>query len=63
MNFDLRTVTDFQKKLVKWGERNTVSRYFHVKKNKETIATWRSSLEDILQVFNVRSVAQGGYHR
>jgi len=55
--FDCRTVADIQKKLVKWGERNAVSRRFHARKDKETIAAWRSSLEKILQILNVRSVA------
>jgi len=39
------------------GERNAVTRLFHGKNDKETIATWRSDLNRILHVFNVRSVA------
>jgi len=61
--FDRRTVTDIQRKLVKWSERNTVSRYFHAKKSKEMIAAWRLGLEDILRVFNVRSVARDSFRR
>jgi len=50
-------VADIQKKIAKWVKRNPVSRRFHAKKTKETIAAWRLDLEKILQVFNVRSVA------
>jgi len=49
-------VADVQKKIAKWVKRNPVSRRFHAKKAKETIAAWRLDLEKILQVFNVRSV-------
>ena len=54
--FDHSTVADIQKKLVKWVKRNPVSRRFHAKKDKETIAAWRMDLDKALQVFNVRSV-------
>jgi hypothetical protein len=46
-------VVAIQKKLVKWGKRNAVSRRFHAKNNKETIAIWKLDLDKILQVFNV----------
>ena len=45
-----------QKKIVKQGKRNVVSRHIHAKNDKETIATWRSDLNRILHVFNVRPV-------
>ena len=45
-----------QKNVIKQGERNRVSRMLHAKSDKETIATWRSDLNGILQVFNVRSI-------
>ena len=51
-------MADVQKKLVKWGERNMISRRFHAKDDKETIAVWRLDLDKILQVFRVRSVVQ-----
>jgi hypothetical protein len=51
-----RTVADIQKKLVKWGKRNMVSRRFHAKEDKETIVAWRLDLERILRAFKVRSV-------
>ena len=41
---------------MKRSGRNAVSRVFHAKNDKETIATWKSDLSRILQVFNVRSV-------
>ena len=50
-------MVEIQKKLVKWGKRNVVSRHFHVKKDGETVSAWRLGLEKILQDFNVRSVA------
>ena len=57
MIFCYRVVADIQRKLAKWIKRSAVSRYFQAKKDKETITVWRSDLENILRVFNVRSVA------
>ena len=34
-----------------------ISRRFHAKDDRETIATWRLDLDKILQVLRVRSVA------
>ena len=51
-------MADIQKKLIKWGKRNAVSRRLHAKNDKETIATWRLDLGEVLQVFNVRSVSE-----
>jgi hypothetical protein len=53
---DRRTVAEIQRKIVKQGKRNAVSRHFHSKNDEETIATWRSDLNRILLAFNVRSV-------
>ena len=53
---DCRTVTEIQNKVIKQTERNTVSRLFHVRNDKETISAWRSELDRILVVFNVCSV-------
>jgi len=47
---------EVRRKVVKWGKQNPMSRHFHAKEDKETIATWRSDLDSILHVFNVRSV-------
>ena len=33
-----------------------MSQLFHAKNNKETIASWKSNLNKILHVFNVRSI-------
>jgi len=49
-------VADIQKKIIKLDKRNGVSRMFHAKNDKETIATWRLDLDRTLHVFNVRSV-------
>ena len=51
-----RTVAEIQRKIVNQGGRNAASRLFHAKNNKEMIATWRSDLDTVLHVFNVRSV-------
>jgi len=45
-----------ERKIIKQGKRKAVSRFFHVTNDKETIAAWRSDLNRILLVFNVRSV-------
>ena len=49
-------MAEIQKKLVKWGKRNAVSRRFHAKNDKEMITNWKLDLDEILQVFDVRSV-------
>jgi hypothetical protein len=41
---------------IEQGKRNAVSRLFHAKNDKETIAGWKSDLSRILHIFNVRSV-------
>ena len=41
---------------MKWGKRNVVSRRFHAKDDKETIANWKLDLDEILRVVNVRPV-------
>ena len=35
--------------------RNPISRFFHAKRDKDTIAAWRADLDRILHVFEVRS--------
>jgi len=52
-----RAVAEIQKNIIQRGERNRLSRMFHAKNDKETIATWRSDLNRILHVFNVRCIA------
>ena len=54
--FNRRTVGEIQMKVVKWGKQNVISRRLHAKDDKEKIATWRSDLNRILRVFNVRSI-------
>jgi len=54
---DRRTVAEIQRKVIKQSERNAVSRLFHAKSDKETIAGWKAELNRILLVFNVRSIA------
>jgi len=43
-------------KVIEQSKRSAVYRYFHAKNDKEQIAAWRSDLNRILQVFNVRSI-------
>ena len=50
-------MAEIQKNIIKQGKRNGVSRMFHAKNDKETIAAWRSDLNRILHIFNVRSAA------
>ena len=54
--FDPRTVADIRRKLAKWDKRSAIYRRFRAKKYKKTVAAWKLGLENILQVFNVRSV-------
>ena len=49
-------------KVVKQGKRNSVSRFFRSKGDKDKIAVWRYDLIRILQVFNVRSAGSIGSH-
>jgi hypothetical protein len=48
---------EIQEKVIKKGKRNTVSRLFHAKIDKEAIAAWKSDLGKVLLIFNVRSIA------
>ena len=52
----IRTVAEIQRYIIKWGKRNTISRHYHAKDDKNAIVAWRLDLNRILQVFNVRSV-------
>ena len=49
-------MTEIQRKVIKQSKRKAVSRLFHAKNDKETIVAWKSDLNRILHVFNVRSV-------
>ena len=48
-----RTLTGIQKKVVKQGKRNVVSRFILAKSDKEKIAAWKQDLVRVLHVFNV----------
>ena len=52
-------MAEIQKNIIERGRRNGLSRMFHAKNDKETIATWRVDLNGILHVFNVRGVTLG----
>ena len=49
-----RTVSEIQKGVTEKGRQKLFSRLAHAKNDKETIASWRSDLNRILHVFNVR---------
>ena len=42
--------------IIKQSKRNAISQYFHAKNDKDKIAAWRSDLNRILHIFNVRSI-------
>ena len=52
-----RAVAEIQRNIIKRGKRSAISRLFHAKEDKETIAAWRLDLNRILHVFNVRTIA------
>ena len=49
-------MAEIQQRIVKQGERGAISRHFHAKDDKDRIAAWRSDLNRILQIFNVRPI-------
>ena len=49
-------MVEIQEKVVEKRGRNIVSRAFHAKNDKETIAGWNSDLDRFLQIFTVGSV-------
>ena len=48
-------MTEIQGNVAKRGKRNAISRRIHAKDDHKAIGTWRSDLDRILHVFNVRS--------
>ena len=50
-------MTEIQQGIVKQGKRGVISRHFHAKNDKDKIAAWRSDLNRILGIFNVRLIA------
>ena len=50
-----RTVAQIQRSAVEPNKRNPISRLFYARKDEATIAAWRSDLDRILRVFEVRS--------
>ena len=53
---DHSTLAEIQRGVIKKPKQNIVSRLFHAKSDKDTIAGWKSDLNKILLVFNVSSV-------
>jgi hypothetical protein len=53
---DRSTLAEIQRKIIRKGKRNAVTRLLHAKNDKETIAAWKLDLNKILLIFNVRSV-------
>lgn len=54
--FDRRTVAEMEKKVVKQGKRNAVSRFVLAKGDKDKIIGWKQDLFRVLHVFNVSSI-------
>jgi len=54
--FDRRTVAEIRQKVIKKSGRHRVSQFLHSRNDKDAIATWKSDLKMILNVFNVRPV-------
>ena len=55
-SIDYRTVAEIQDRVIKKSRRNVASRIWHARNDKEIIAGWKSELNRILVVFNVRSM-------
>jgi hypothetical protein len=53
---DGSTLAKIQRGVIKKNKQNVVSRLFHAKSDKDTIAGWKSDLSKTLLVFNVSSV-------
>ena len=51
-----RTVAEIRRKIIKQGKQNRISPPVHSEEDKETMAALRSSLNRILDVFNVCSI-------
>ena len=58
---DRRTVAEIQNEIVKQGGRHRFTRFIHARNDKDTIADWKSDLNRILVIFNVRSVSLLGH--
>ena len=54
---DCRTVSQIQKSAVEPDKRNPLSRVFNAKNDKDRVTAWRSDLDRILHIFEVRSTA------
>ena len=50
-----RAVAEIQRRIVKQGKRNAISRHLHARNDKDKIAAWRTDLVRILHIFNVCS--------
>ena len=50
-----RAIAEIQRDVIELGRRSTISRLLHAKSDSDTLAAWRSDLNRILHVFNVRS--------
>jgi len=53
---DRRTVAEIQRKVIKQGGNNPVSRLLRAKNDKEMITAWKLDLNKVIHVFNVCSV-------
>jgi hypothetical protein len=52
-----RAMDEIQRNIIRRGKRSSITRLFRGNdSDKEAIATWRLEFDEILRVFNVRSV-------
>jgi hypothetical protein len=49
-------VGEIQGNIIHQGKRHAISRAFHAKADKDTIAGWQKKINRILHIFNVRSI-------
>ena len=56
MSFDCRTAAAIQGKVIKQSGRKPLSKFLYASSDKNKIASWKSELSRILQIFNVRLI-------
>lgn len=52
-----RTILEIEENVVEKGRRKLLSRLVHARNDKEVMAAWRSDLNRVLHIFNVRSAS------
>ena len=55
-DLSIRIVDEIQRNVIKRGKRNAVSRWLRAEDDGRAVATWRSELNSIQDIFNVRAI-------